>query len=189
MCPPNIRPQVGRSRIAKSRSPEEAKASGEWLFFTGLRCSRGHLANRYAMTGGCVLCPLHEPQRGQQKRSDVTVSDLMERKRAYWTGMRRLQRSVRTRIWAALSGNVGGNGATVESILGCTWSEFRVHIERQFLPGMTWDSRDAWHVDHIVPISSATNEAEVIALNHFTNLRPLWAVDNLKKSDKRTHLL
>lgn len=69
-------------------------------------------------------------------------------------------------------------------ILGCDWVFFKEHIERQFLPRMTWKNRDRWHIDHIIPISSATSEADVIRLNHFTNLRPMWAKDNLSKKDK-----
>lgn len=74
-------------------------------------------------------------------------------------------------------------------IVGCTFVEFRAHIEKQFLPGMTWENRPDWHVDHIVPLASAKTEADVIALNHFTNLRPLWIPDNLAKRDKQTHLI
>ena len=45
------------------------------------------------------------------------------------------------------------------------------------------------HIDHIVPISTASTEEEVIALNHFTNLRPMWARDNMVKGAKVTHLI
>lgn len=74
-------------------------------------------------------------------------------------------------------------------VIGCSVSEFRAHIERQFLPGMTWENRRLWHIDHIVPLSSAATPEDVLALTHHTNLRPLWAVENLRKSDKITHLL
>ncbi len=74
-------------------------------------------------------------------------------------------------------------------ILGCSLQDFRLHIERQFLPGMTWDNRSMWHIDHIVPMATAKTEQDVIALNHFTNLRPLWAIDNLKKGSKVEYLL
>lgn len=54
---------------------------------------------------------------------------------------------------------------------------------------MTWANRHLWHIDHIVPMATATTEAEAIALNHFTNLRPVWGADNLAKGAKQTHLL
>jgi hypothetical protein len=75
------------------------------------------------------------------------------------------------------------------SIVGCTKEQLKTHIEKQFLPGMTWENRDKWHVDHITPISKATCEKEVIELYHFTNLRPIWASDNIRKSNKELFLI
>lgn len=69
-------------------------------------------------------------------------------------------------------------------ILGIDWPGFKEHIERQFINGMTWENRDRWHIDHIIPMDSADCEADVIRLNHYTNLQPLWAKDNLSKGSK-----
>jgi len=69
-------------------------------------------------------------------------------------------------------------------ILGCTFEEFKLHIESQFTNKMSWDNRSEWHLDHIIPISSAKTEEEVIKLNHYTNFQPLWAIDNLRKGNK-----
>lgn len=74
-------------------------------------------------------------------------------------------------------------------IIGCSLDEFKFHIERQFCNGMTWDNRSEWHIDHIVPLATAKTEQDVIALNHFSNLRPLWAKDNLQKSSKAYFLI
>ena len=71
-----------------------------------------------------------------------------------------------------------------ETILGCTIEEFRLHIEKQFTEGMTIDNHGKWHLDHIIPISLATTQEEAIKLNHFTNFQPLWAADNIIKSNK-----
>jgi hypothetical protein len=49
---------------------------------------------------------------------------------------------------------------------------------------MSWGNRNEWHIDHIVPLSVAETEAELIKLGHYSNLRPLFAKDNLAKSDQ-----
>jgi hypothetical protein len=68
--------------------------------------------------------------------------------------------------------------------LGCSYDEFKVHIEKQFLEGMTWANHGKWHLDHIIPVSYGLNESEVIALNHYTNFQPLWATDNMSKGNR-----
>jgi hypothetical protein len=49
---------------------------------------------------------------------------------------------------------------------------------------MTWDNQGKWHIDHIIPLSSGNTEEEIIKLCHYTNLQPLWAIDNMKKGSK-----
>jgi len=75
------------------------------------------------------------------------------------------------------------------NIIGCSHAQLKDHIEKQFLKGMTWENRDQWHIDHITPISKATCEQDVLALYHFTNLRPMWAADNIRKSNKEMFLI
>jgi hypothetical protein len=74
-------------------------------------------------------------------------------------------------------------------ILGIDFDGFKKHIESKFAEGMNWENRELWHIDHIIPISSAKTEEEVFKLNHYTNLQPLWAEDNYKKSDKLNYEL
>ena len=72
--------------------------------------------------------------------------------------------------------------------LGCTLDELKTHLESKFQDGMSWDNygRDGWHIDHIYPLSKAdlTSEDECFRVFHYTNLQPLWAIDNIKKSNK-----
>jgi len=69
-------------------------------------------------------------------------------------------------------------------ILGCTVQEFKKYLESKFLEGMSWDNYGSWHMDHIIPVSYAKNEEELIRLNHYTNFQPLWAFDNLSKGNR-----
>ena len=95
-----------------------------------------------------------------------------------------LKSRIRALIWASLRNRGLVKSERTEKILGCGMLEFMIHIERQFQDGMSWDNRSLWHIDHIVPMSSAKNSDEVLALNNFKNLRPLWAADNLRKGSR-----
>jgi desulfoferrodoxin (superoxide reductase-like protein) len=61
-------------------------------------------------------------------------------------------------------------------------------LEKQFKLGMNWDNygRSGWHIDHIKPCASfdLTKKEEQLKCFHYTNLQPLWARENLIKSDK-----
>jgi hypothetical protein len=41
-----------------------------------------------------------------------------------------------------------------------------------------------YHIDHIIPLSSAKDAKSMLKLWHYTNLQWLLAVDNIEKSDK-----
>jgi hypothetical protein len=74
---------------------------------------------------------------------------------------------------------------TTLNIIGCPPEFLKEHIEKQFTEGMSWDLMGKHiHIDHIIPLSSAKTEEEIYKLCHYTNLQPLWAEDNLKKSNK-----
>jgi hypothetical protein len=79
------------------------------------------------------------------------------------------------------------------TILGCDFEQFKLHIQSKFQTWMTWENyggvptcmNERWDIDHIIPVSSAKNEDEIINLNHFTNLQPLCSFYNRYiKSDK-----
>lgn len=82
------------------------------------------------------------------------------------------------------------NGRT-EKILGYTRLELKSHIERQFAKGMTWENHGEWHIDHITPISVllAQGIEDPKVINCLTNLKPVWAKDNLKKHNKVEYLI
>ena len=70
-------------------------------------------------------------------------------------------------------------------LLGADFKTVSRHVEQQFTKGMSWELvGPEIHIDHIIPLASATNEEELIKLCHYTNLQPLWAEENLKKRDK-----
>ena len=66
-------------------------------------------------------------------------------------------------------------------MLGCSFSFLSDYISSMFLSGMSWENRTEWHIDHTIPLASALTNSEFIRLNHWSNLRPMWAKDNLSK--------
>ena len=96
----------------------------------------------------------------------------------------RLKHNIRSRVYKFLNvKNIRKDNKTFD-IVGCSPNQLKEHLEKQFNDGMSWDNYGKWHIDHIIPLSSANNEDEVYKLCHHTNLQPLWAEDNLKKSNK-----
>lgn len=100
--------------------------------------------------------------------------------------------AMRRRFYMAIRNQVydGWNIRSGQAVrlLGCTMAEFVAYIESLWSDGMTWENwtRDGWHIDHIVPLAAfdLSDEEQVKAACHYTNLRPLWAKDNLRKGAK-----
>jgi len=72
-----------------------------------------------------------------------------------------------------------------EALIGCSIAEAKAHIEKQFAPGMSWQSKGAWHIDHYVPIVAfdLTDPEERLLAFNWKNLRPITARENHEKSD------
>lgn len=95
--------------------------------------------------------------------------------------LKKLTFNVRTRLYSVLKNKTKKSF----NIIGCSPESLKVYLENQFTEGMTWDLMGKYiHIDHIIPLSSANTEEEIYKLCHYTNLQPLWAKDNLKKSNK-----
>jgi hypothetical protein len=93
---------------------------------------------------------------------------------------------LRRRINAVLKSHGAHKSAGLVQVSGCTAVQLASHIERQFLPGMTWANRRKWHIDHIVPCAAfdLTDPEQQSVAFHYTNLRPVWAEENQRKQDK-----
>ena len=89
---------------------------------------------------------------------------------------RRTLKAFKTKGWIKSGGT--------ETLLQGKYNEVFNHIESLFTEGMTWDNQGQWHIDHITPLASAKTQEEIIELFNYKNLQPLWAIDNILKSDK-----
>ena len=69
--------------------------------------------------------------------------------------------------------------------LGCTIEEFIAHIEGEFTEGMSFDNYGEWVLDHKRPLGKkGLTEEEIIERLEFTNVQPLWAIENRRKGNK-----
>lgn len=96
----------------------------------------------------------------------------------------RIKSNLRSRINKIISNKGFSKKGNLNSSLGCSGAFLIEYLEKQFLPGMSWDFRSDIHIDHIIPLATAKTIEDVYKLNHYTNLRPMWAIDNLKKGSK-----
>jgi hypothetical protein len=136
-------------------------------------------------------------EKNKEKRKDRRKKYLLEnkyiineKKKAYQKKRRqenllfRLTTNTRALIGIVIRNKGYKKTSRTHEILGCDFETFKRHIERQFKKGMTWDNQGEWHLDHIYPVSLARDEKHLIELNHYTNFQPMWAADNLSKSNR-----
>lgn len=94
----------------------------------------------------------------------------------------------RTRVRNALKSQI--KSEKTMDLIGCTADFLRKWIEAKWVLGMNWSNygygKDKWNVDHIIPCASfdRSKESERRKCFHYTNLQPLWQIDNFAKAAK-----
>lgn len=91
--------------------------------------------------------------------------------------------SLRGRVTKRIKEGGGKKSANTENLIGCSVEFFMGWLEKQFIDGMTWDNYGEWHIDHIKPCNTFNmlDVEEQKKCFHYTNCRPLWAYDNLRR--------
>lgn len=160
------------------------------------------LSHKRIAAGECPLCGKHNSTDYYycdhcriRKREDVKRCSQQPKqvawRREYMKARRRgdihcrLAHNLRRRLHHALKQNSKCGSAVRD--LGCTILELREYLEGQFTSGMSWDSygcgRNKWNIDHIITLASVdlTKREELLKVCHFSNLRPLWQPDNIRR--------
>lgn len=107
-----------------------------------------------------------------------------QRERRKTNPLFKMKCNLRRRTSMAFKNKGYSKNTKTQEMLGVDWEIVKQHIERQFTKGMNWNNQGEWHIDHIIPLASASTSERLKELCHYTNLQPLWAEDNLSKSDK-----
>ena len=118
-----------------------------------------------------------------RKRHTETCSKY-HKKRRHNDPLFRARINIRNRTREAFAVSFWTKTSRTRDILGCSYDKAFKHIENQFRDGMSWDNYGKWHIDHIIPLCSATTVEELEKLCHYTNLQPLWAEENILKGGK-----
>ena len=186
------------------KTHKEAISLGSPRYFTGKPCKFGHVSERFTKSG-CVECSsirlrakrqeypelYSEYERRKREKQDKEVVAAYQKKwkqlnREYINDQLRKRRATprgkaNTFIRRCLQRCLNDN-ERIEH-LGYDQNTLVAHIEKQFVEGMTWDNHGDWHIDHIKTINSFLNEGinDPSIVNALSNLRPLWAADNLSR--------
>ena len=106
----------------------------------------------------------------------------------------RLKEIIRTKIKKSLRKFGYIKQYNTQKTIGCTYEDFKTHIESQWEEWMNWDNYGkyngeenyGWDLDHIIPLSSVDTEEDIIRLNHYSNIQPLCSyVNRVVKKDKK----
>lgn len=98
----------------------------------------------------------------------------------------KLNITCRTMLRKVLTKTKQRKSGSLKSMLGFSIDQFKVHIEKQFKEGMTWENHGEWHADHITPVAMMIRRGvrDHRVINKLNNLQPLWAFDNMSKKDR-----
>jgi hypothetical protein len=172
---------------------DKSKTDGLDYYCKSCRKERKHqyyLLNKEKVKKRTRKWQIENPEKRAQNRREYQNRPenrlkVYEYRRKRWENdtLYQLAGCVRTRINKFLR---GVKSKRTEEILGCTIEELKPYLESKFLPNMSWDNYGfyGWHIDHIIPLASAKTIEEIKKLCYYTNLQPLWRMDNIKKSDK-----
>lgn len=99
----------------------------------------------------------------------------------------KLRERLRGQVYSALKRCGAVKAARTAALIGCDIQFLRGFLEARFLPGMTWANHGKWHIDHRIPCAEfdLREPAQQRQCFHYSNLKPMWGPDNIKKGAKR----
>ena len=118
------------------------------------------------------------------------VASLRHKKRLATDILYKLKIKTKNIIYRAFKGKYIKKTHTNE-LIGCSSEFLKKYLESKFENWMNWENYGryngelnyGWDIDHIIPLSSASSEEELIKLNYYTNLQPLWATTAIARKN------
>jgi hypothetical protein len=168
-------------------SRKDAYSRGATHYFTGVPCSKGHLAPRWVCDRKCTECQRLKKRPYRARAPGVLRTP--RRTAEQQALVNRLRRNLTMRAWNAVKSRYR---SSLPVLIGCSIDDLKRHLERMFEKGMSWGNYGVyWEIDHILPLSSfdVFDLTELRRVCHFTNLRPLRRIANQTKSKARQFVL
>lgn len=183
------------SRVRYSKKVNKSPKKKEILSIEEKTCSKCKIIkplSDYCRSGNgfraeCKVCK--KEYNGRSRDLINKASRERARRKEKTDDLYKLTNNVRGLINQAIRKNKGIKNKNTLTIVGCSWLEFKRHLESQFLSWMSWknygnvcggspDYNCSWDLDHIIPINYAKTEDEVYLLNHWSNFQPLCSKIN-----------
>jgi hypothetical protein len=144
---------------------------------------RSEYQKDYRTENNEYLCAKEREWYRKNKERTIYTKKIYRREKRKNDPLFRARNAISRRIRGVLKGSKSKKSM---DILGCDLIFFKSYMESLFQPGMNWDNYGVhgWHIDHKIPLISGKNDQELEKLCHYTNLQPLWALDNIKKGGK-----
>lgn len=126
------------------------------------------------------------------KEKNKARRNTLEKEKRLNDSLYKLKTNIRTLIAKKIKNSGFKKNSRTEKILGCSFADFKKHLENKFEAWMNWENHgkytgkynETWNIDHLIPISLAKTQGEIYKLNHFSNLQPLCSKKNQDKKDK-----
>jgi hypothetical protein len=120
------------------------------------------------------------------KEKKIEANNIYKRNRKKTDSLFKITQNIKTLISNSFKKYKFKKTSKTANILGCTFDEFKTHLESKFELWMNWDNHGlyngtemfGWDIDHIIPLSYAVTEDDIIKLNHYSNLQPLCSKIN-----------
>jgi len=190
------RNQLAVSQYNREYSREYARKNREKLTEQGREWRkknadtfRAHCSKYYQENRDRILANVKQHAQKNKEARSVYIRE--------WARIQRQENPI-FRMISALRGHVNKNllrqgRSSSMDLVGIDIEGLRAYLQSLFLPGMSWENYGKWHLDHIIPIKHFKDNYDLSDPEvqrrcfHYTNLQPLWAIDNMSKGAKTTY--
>lgn len=126
--------------------------------------------------------PNYKKEEYQRNKKRYNIRQARYKQQQYLNNpLYRLRQKIRQNIGFLIK-SISKDGGKYQLSIGNSFILLlKEHFEKKFRDGMDWNNYGKWTIDHVVPLSKAKTEQELLKLSHYSNLQPLWRKDNIDK--------